>query len=271
MKIVNSLIANCFAILELLAAEARNMRLSDIADRLELQRSGVHRVLTTLVGLGWVEQDEGGERYRLSLKLSAIGYRFMQGVKLPDVYQPVVDRVAKESHELVRLAVLANRKLTTVAHAQGAQGSLICSSRTFPVLPVHVTASGKAWLATLPREEALRLALEAGLGRKGQYGRNAITSADALIQQLDRAVELGYAAAWDEAEDGLAAVAAAVRPDSEDAVGALAIVAPSFRMRDERVAELAKIVVAGAADLALVWPLRAIPSEDDRATGSAAA
>src|SRR5258707_1329472 len=151
MKVVNSLIANCFAILELLAAEARSLRLSEIADRLELPRSGVHRVLGTLAGLGWVEQEEATELYRLSLKLPAIGYRFMQGAKLPDVCQPIVDRVAKESRELVRLAVLANNKLTTIAHAQGAQGSLICRSRTFPVLPLHVSASGKAWLAAFPR------------------------------------------------------------------------------------------------------------------------
>ncbi|TIR47368.1 MAG: MarR family transcriptional regulator, partial [Mesorhizobium sp.] len=108
MKVVNSLIENCFAILEVLATEARSMRLSDVADRLHLQRSGAHRVLTTLVGLGWVEQDKATDFYRLSLKLPAIGYRFLQAASLPDVLQPVLDKVAGETRELVRLAALAS-------------------------------------------------------------------------------------------------------------------------------------------------------------------
>ncbi|WP_352707670.1 helix-turn-helix domain-containing protein [Mesorhizobium sp. M0195] len=49
---------------------------SEIADKLHRQRSGTHRVLATLRGLGWVEQNERSELYRLTLKLSAIGFRF---------------------------------------------------------------------------------------------------------------------------------------------------------------------------------------------------
>ncbi len=40
IKVVNSLIENCFTIVEFMSAEARSMRLSEIADRLALQRSG---------------------------------------------------------------------------------------------------------------------------------------------------------------------------------------------------------------------------------------
>jgi DNA-binding IclR family transcriptional regulator len=271
MKVVNSLLENSFAILELLAAEARAMRLAEIADRLELQRSGVHRVLSTLCGLGWVEQDSATEFYRLSLKLPAIGYRYMQGASLPDVCQPIIDRVALESRELVRMAVLANDSLTTIAHAQGAQGSLICRSRTFPTLPLHVSASGKAWLATLPREEALRLVLQAGIARKPLYGPNAIDTVDALIAELDATAARGFGIAREEAENGVGAVAAAIRPLGGAAVGALAIVVPVFRLEEARVPGLGELARAAADELALVWPLRRIAQDPERGEGTAAA
>jgi IclR family acetate operon transcriptional repressor len=271
MKVVNSLIENCFAIVELLAAEARSMRLSEIAGRLDLQSSGVHRVLSTLAGLGWVEQDEATEHYRLSLKLPAIGYRFMQGVSLADVCQPVLDRVAAESKELVRMAVLANNNLTTIGHAQGARGSLICQSRTFPVLPLHVSASGKVWLSTLPREQALKLVLDAGIDRLPMFGPNALVSVDALLEELDRTRARGYGVAFEEAESGVAAVAAVIQPAGGGPVGALAIVVPASRMDPDRIARLAAVVRAGAEELGFIWPLRAVAQDGQQSRDSAAA
>src|SRR5262249_30837654 len=76
LRVVPSLMGSSFGIVELLANEARSMRLSEIADALELPRSGTHRVLTMLCGLGWLEQDPRSELYRLSLKLSILGHRF---------------------------------------------------------------------------------------------------------------------------------------------------------------------------------------------------
>ncbi|MER9020060.1 IclR family transcriptional regulator [Mesorhizobium sp. M0195] len=261
MKVVNSLIADCFAILELLATEAKSMRQSDIADQLQLQRSGAHRILTTLVGLGWVEQDKE-DFYRLSLKLPAIGYRFMQAASLPDVFQPVLDKVARESRELVCLAALASDNLTTIAHAQGAQGTLICRSRTLPVLPLHVSASGKAWLATISREAALERALESGLGKPGNYGPRQIKTVDEFMSEFDRTALRGYGIALEEAEEAIGAVAATIATASGQAVGVLAIVAPAFRLNEKRLAELGEQAKAGAAELALLWPLRSVARPD---------
>jgi DNA-binding IclR family transcriptional regulator len=256
VKVVKSLVENCFAVVELLASEARSMRLSEIADRLGLQRSGAHRQLTALRGLGWVEQDADTEQYRLTLKLAALGQRFLAGTQLLDVCQPILDRVAAASRELVRLAVVEKGELTTIAHAQGAQGSLICQSRVFPTLPLHVTASGKAWLATLSNEEALKLVLAAGFGAPGAFGPHALRTADALLPELARTRARGYGLAIEEAEPGVAGVAVTITPAGGIAQGVLAIAGPVVRMGAERIPEMAAIARDGAEELALLWPLR---------------
>jgi len=260
MKIVNSLIENALTVLSLLATDARSMRLTEVATRSDLPPSGVHRLLTTLCGLGWVEQDPETDFYRLSMRLPVLGHRFLVGARIPNVCQPVLDRLAKQSRELVRLAVLENENLTTIGHAQGAQGSLICQSRAFPTLPLHVTASGKAWLATLPTEEALRLVLSAGLGKPQEFGPKAITTADALLKELALTAKRGFGLAVEEAEPGVSSVASAIKRDDGQVVGAIAIVAPAFRLQGKRVRELAGLAQAGAAELADVWPLCALTS-----------
>jgi DNA-binding IclR family transcriptional regulator len=262
IKVVNSLLENSFAVIECLAAQAKTMRLSDIADQLGLQKSGTHRIVSTLVQLGWVEQDADTAHYRLTFKLAALGQGFLASTRILDVCQPVLDRVAQESRELVRLAVVDNDELTTVAHAQGAQGSLICQSRVFPQLPLHVTASGKIWLASLTNEAALKLVLAAGFGAPADYGPNAVRSARELLSDLKATRERGYGLAREEAETGLSAISVLVQSDGGPPKGALAIVAPAVRMNEARQAELAVLAHAAARELAMLWPLRNLSWND---------
>ncbi|MER9230141.1 helix-turn-helix domain-containing protein [Mesorhizobium sp. M0664] len=67
------LIEQCFATIEFLADEAKSLRLENIAERLDLPRSAVYRLLTTLGLVGWIEQDSKTGFYRLTLRLAILG------------------------------------------------------------------------------------------------------------------------------------------------------------------------------------------------------
>src|SRR5262249_58496006 len=54
----------CLSIIQLLADDAGEMPLGEIADRLKLPKSGSHRLLATLVKLGWAEQNPQTGFYR---------------------------------------------------------------------------------------------------------------------------------------------------------------------------------------------------------------
>src|SRR6185295_8932943 len=132
------------------AEGAREMALGEIAERLDLPKSGAHRLLATLVGLGWAEQDQGTGFYRLTMRLAVLGQRFYFASGVPDVCQPVLARFAHECREFARLAVVDGSALVWIAHAQGATGGLLYQpSETTGPVPLYATASGKAWLATL--------------------------------------------------------------------------------------------------------------------------
>lgn len=250
----------CLAIIELLADGGRSLPLGEIAERLSLPKSGAHRLLTTLVELGWAEKDPDTSFYRLTLRLAVLGQQFYVATGIHDMCQPLLDRLAKECREFARLAVVDGSSLVWVAHAQGVSGGLMYQpTLTTNTVPLHATASGKVWLATLPLDQAVQNVVKnGGLNDPDKYGPNVIRSVEGLLRELKATARRGYGLAFNEAEFGVTAVAAAIRAGEKGPVlGTVSIAGPSARMTEKRVHELAPLVRQSAGELSDLWPLRA--------------
>ena len=259
----------CLGIIELLGDGAAEMPLGEIAERLALPKSGAHRLLATLVDLGWAEQAPDTGFYRLTMRLAVLGQRFYAASGVPDICQPLLDRLARECSEFVRLAVVDGNALVWIAHAQGARGGLVYQpAETTGTVPLFATASGKAWLATLRTEDAVHyLSKNGGFNRADRYGPNAIRSIEVLLRDLRTTAKRGYGLALNEAEPGVTAVAAAVRSGPAGvAVGTVSIAGPTARVDETLVRKLAPMVVQCASDLSNVWPLRPRFVTEHRAT-----
>jgi DNA-binding IclR family transcriptional regulator len=245
-------------IIELLADSAGTLALGEIADRLALPKSGAHRLLATLVEQGWAEQDAHTGFYRLTMRLAMLGQRFYAATGIPEICQPLLDRLARDSREFARLAVVDGQSLTWVAHAQGATGGLVYQpTLTSNTVPLYATATGKAWLATLPAESAMKSVLQRGFGDAHKYGPNVVRSVDALMREIRATQKRGYGVALNEAEPGVTAIAAAIRAsDADPAFGTVSVAGPSVRMTEKRIEELAPLVMRTAAELAALWPSR---------------
>src|SRR5689334_23644799 len=242
----------CLAIIELLADGARAMPLGDIAERLALPKSGAHRLLATLVDLGWAEKDADTSFYRLSMRLAVLGQQFYVATGIPDICQPVLDHLARQCREFVRLAVVDGHSLVWVAHAQGASAGLMYQpSLASNTVPLFATASGKAWLATLPGEQALAILMKnGGVGSADRYGPNAVRTIDAFLREVKATARRGYGLALSEAEFGVTAVATAIRAgDGGPALGTVSVAGPSARITEKRAHELAPLVLQTAREL----------------------
>lgn len=249
----------CLAIIELLADRANELPLGEIAERLALPKSGAHRLLSTLVDLGWAEQDRDTGFYRLTMRLAVLGQRFYAASGIPDICQPLLERFADECREFARLAVVDGDGLVWLAHAQGASGGLVYQpAETTGTVPLFATASGKAWLATLATDNAIRSVLRnGGFDDADKYGPNAIRSIEALLREIKTTANRGYGLAVNEAEPGVTAIAATIRSRTGGAaVGTVSIAGPSVRMTEKRIRELAPRVVQCASELSALWPLR---------------
>ena len=249
----------CLSIVQLLVAEAGEMQLGEIAFKLGLPKSGVHRLLGALIEQGWVEQDPQSSAYRLTMRLTILGQRLYNATGIPDICQPVLDELAAKTREFVRLAVIDAHALVWVADAQGARGGLMYQPLlTTNTVPLHATASGKSWLARLPRAQVRELiARNGGFGEPGQYGPNAVRSLDQLFVELERTAARGYGVAVSEAEPGVTAVAAAIFSGVDGApVGTVSVAAPGVRLGEARTEEIGHLVIDVARQLSDIWPLR---------------
>ena len=125
------------------------------------------------------------------------------------------------------------------------------------VLVLHATANGKAFLATLPDAEALRLARRGGFGSVRPTPQTLREDA-ALLADLARVRMRGYGLAEQEAELGVTAVAVAIAGADGAALGTVSVAGPSLRLPPARIPELAAALRETASVLASIWPTRAI-------------
>ncbi len=268
-------------LMEALAGEPDGVDLSLLADRLGLPFSATHRLLGTLAERGFVRQDPHSGAYGLTLKLAQLAFRDLDSRGLPDAGQIVLDRLASATREYCRLAVVEGGELIWIARAQGATAGLRYEPPMGAGPVLHATATGKAWLASLPEAEALRIVFAHGFDGAGRTGPNALRDVDALRAHLDETRRRGFAVAVEEGEIGIVAMARVFRagPDpAAPAAGTLSVAGPLPRMPEERRPAIAEALLRAAEDMTGIWPLRrrqiqpakAAPAGEIQQTGASA-
>lgn len=252
-------VERAFKLLEALAGEAEGADLTVLAERLDLPVSATHRLLASLGERGFVAQDAQSGAYALTLKLSQLAFRNLDLRGLPDAGQIVLDTLARATREYCRLAVVEGESLTWIARAQGATAGLRYEPPMGMGPVLHATATGKAWLASLPESEALRIVCARGFDGEGRTGPNALGDVDALRQHLGETRSRGYALAVEEGEIGTVAMATTFRtgPDTGAPIaGTLSVAGPLPRMHETRRSEIAAALASAAREMAAIWPLR---------------
>lgn len=252
-------VERCLDALEILSGEADGLPLGVVADRLSLPKSATHRLLTALVQRRFAIQDTVNQHYTLSFRLAQLGFRRLDALRFPEVAQPILDRLAAETGEHVRLAVVEGRGMVWIARAQGASRGLRYDPEMGQGVVLHATATGKAWLATLPEDEALTIVLARGFAAPAHFGRRAVRTVTALRQHLAETRRRGYGLAIEEGEAGTAAIAAIVRDgEAADApvVGTISVAGPLGRLVGDARAHTAERLLAATREMSIMWPVR---------------
>lgn len=249
-----SLIERTLGVLDALSGDARGLPLQTVAERLAIPKSAVHRICQELIRLGYVRQEPLSGHYQLTTRLVAMGSRFLASSGAPDIVQPVLDRLAEESGELVRLGLIEGQRQTWIAKAQGARSGLRYDPDMGREAPLYYTASGHAWLASLSNEDAIALVEAQGIGDPDDYGPNAPRSHDELVDRLNRARTHGYSWQVENAGAGTSAVAVVVcHPLDGQVLGTLSIAGPSVRLSEPRMHRLAPSLRQAAEELSQAW------------------
>ena len=243
-------IERTLAVMELLSIHADGMGLFEVADQLGVPRSATHRILTVMAARGYVRQDRRHGTYRLTAKVASLGFTFLARSGVTDLAQPILDRLARESGELVRLAVVDEHVMTWVAKAQGSPYGLRYDPEMGQVVRLSCTAGGMAWLLCLTDGAALALVEEQGLGMPAEFGPRAPRTMAAVLKVLRAARKRGWSQMVQAFAPGMAAMAAPVRHAvTGDVLGTVSIAAPHLRLTEARMGQLAPALLEAAREL----------------------
>ncbi|MFA5488934.1 MAG: IclR family transcriptional regulator [Candidimonas sp.] len=243
--------------LDLLAGEVNGVTVNDVAAHLKIPKAGAHKVLNALVACNVVREDAAAGRYFLTLQLTRLGFLYLSRSGISAVYQPILDRLAEHTGELVRLALAEGERITWVGMAQGAKSGLRIAPDTGRDVNLHVTATGKAWLAAFALEHAVKLVLDHGFGEDGEFGPNAIHDVERLIEEVKIANKNGYAISVDEYIAGMSAVAMVIPGYDGTPLGTLSIAGPTARMTRQQMRKLCPLLKAAADELSALSPVLA--------------
>lgn len=211
-----------------------------LARALGLPKSTAHRLLAPLVRRGLAERDAEG-RYRPGFVLVGLGLGALEGDPVVAAARPVLEAEARAFGETVFLAAARGGRIAVLDKAEG-RGFLRAAPQVGAAVPVHATAVGKLQLAFAPDQ----VALDEPLAR---FTRETRTDPAALAREVERARRRGFAENRDEWIAGLSVIAAPVLAGGR-MVGALALAAPSARLRELDAAALAARIVEAAGRVA---------------------
>lgn len=238
------------SILEHLAAHPEGLPLALIADAIDSPKGTCHRLLAELNARGYIKQIRAQGEYVMTTKVASLGLEFLSGSGIVDIAQPLIERLAETSGELVRLSIVDEDRLTWVAKSEGGRKGFRYDPDMGMDARLSCTSSGHAWLLTLSDERAAALVLTQGFGRPNDYGPKAPTTLKALLGFLHAARVRGYAMINEVFAPGMAAVAAPVQRPGRAAVGVISIAGPTRRLTAARIQALAPALLAATHELA---------------------
>jgi DNA-binding IclR family transcriptional regulator len=207
--------------------EAGEAGVSEIARRVGVTVGTAHRLVATLVEVGWAEQNPDNRRYRPSQRLVAMAHRMRKTLSAREIAHEQLTSLVQAVHETGNLAILSDHQVLYVDKVTSDQPFGL-EARIGSRLPAFCTALGKVLVASL-EDAALDDYLSVLQDVRRSRQRPAPPSATAFRQELQLTRERGYALDHGEYLPDVFCVAAPVRATGGRVVAAISVSAPRSR------------------------------------------
>lgn len=224
---VNS-ICRVLDILECFTDKRSSWGIIELAQKLGLPASTVHRLMNTLVSRGYLAQDPHSKRYKPGSRLIWFSEAVISQYDSRNIARPFLQELAKLADETVHLCQLDHFDLFYVDKIETSH-SVNCNSYMGLRIPAHASSAGKAMLA-YQDETTIQTYLDQ-LDRSPVFTKNTISDPEALLAELSQVKSQGYALDNEEIELGLTCVAAPIFDMNRSVQMALSISGPTFRMQ----------------------------------------
>ena len=231
-------IGRALAILDALAANEDGLSLTALSRAVDLPPSSAHRLLTTLQLNHFVRFEPTSMTWRVGVQAFVVGAAFARSREVTPIAMPFMRQLMEKTGETVNLYIPNNGQAVCIAQVQSRQ-AISAISRPGGGLPLHLSAAGKAILATLPDP-----AVERTLAEYAGEQKPAPRELRKVLREVGRIRASAYALDDEAVAAGLRCIAAPILDENGVAHAALSIAGPTLRLTDERIPRLADFVVS---------------------------
>ncbi len=236
-------VGKALALLRMLQ-DRKTLRVTEVSRELNIAPSTAHRLLAMFEQCGFLRQESRNSVYSIGPALVEIATRIAGQLDIETLVRPHLTELARQLNETALLCVLRGDRAVFIDAVESTQG-LRAVSQSGRSIPAHATAGGKALLAELPLPELYRVYATEEICRKTH---RTLDSRAALIHELRRVRERGFAMNVEESELHFAACGAVVRDRNGFAKAAIVVAGPAARFRRYEPDRISGAVLAACAN-----------------------
>lgn len=228
-------VVRALTILEVLAEIGTPVTVTELAKKVGLKMTTVHRLLTTLLVRGFVEQDNQTMRYKLGIKAFEIGNSALHSLDVRTVARPYLKELVEKVNETVNLALFDNGEVVYIDQLESTNIVIVkMFARIGSRGAAYCTGSGKVLLAGVPEEEFKIFLDNVELQ---PYTPSTITDKARLIEEIAKIRKQGYAVDDAERDEGVCCIAAPIKNHDGRTIAAISISGPNTRVNPDHLDE----------------------------------
>lgn len=229
-------------LIEVFARSRSPYSITDLAEAVSLPVSTVHRLVQSLMALGYVTQHTQSKRYGVGRGIAELSRAMLLKHEYSQHAEPHLERLVAETGETASLATLYGASAIYLNQVESPAMMKVSNPVGTPI-PLHSSAVGKVFLAdfSLP-------VLDDTLAYTGlrQYTANTVTDRRVLDEELASIRRDNYAVDDEEFALGARCVAVGLRGTSGAVSSVISVSGPTARVTDAVLKELARLVLEAA-------------------------
>jgi DNA-binding IclR family transcriptional regulator len=233
-----------FSIIDVLEKN-KKMRLQEIADCLNLDKSTVYRFVTKMSKYKFVEREPETKKYMLGLRFLNISSRIIERLDIKEKSKESLDNLSEITQETIHLGMLWGNEIMYIDKKES-NNPIRMYSQVGKTIPIYCTAMGKVILAFQDAEKIEQIINSITFKRNTP---NTIVNKEGLLNEIAAVRENGFAIDKEEHENGITCIAASIRDYTQEVIAAISITKILSQYKTEDVIQYKDLIISESKNI----------------------
>jgi len=231
-------IKNVIKVLEAFSLVDKNLRLTELSKKLNINKTTLFRILINLEEEGFLFKNNDTKKYELGFKIFELGHIVREEMLLRSISYPIMKEVNSVTEETVGLSIVIGEKKANIEKVE----SLHVIKHTITLgkmYPLYAGADGRIFLAFSSKDKIKEIIWKDKLIA---FTDKTIIDPAKLEHNLSEVKKKGYAISNGELYNDLTAIAVPIFRNNKEVVSVLYVSGPSGRFDDEKISKIIKLL-----------------------------